>query len=322
MPIIVRQEPPISLLTRLAVQAGQRVGGISAGQALAMQERGADIAAERASQERVFELQRTLATQVAKTQKEPDILAARQKLRRTISQAEQTGIYRPEQISQMQIFADLGDEEAVRQLLGTGVRKPSEQRIELEQQLSALHQVTVQHHTELQSQLDEIDKQLLRPHKAAEAISLMAKRQSLLDAQKQVVEGARQREQLLQMGISIPQQLTAERQEEQFAVRQEAVVPWREKVMLQTQIRGKQQELSALIKQLTGPNAILLDDTQRERIQEQISALQTEINTVISGQEQPASRKATDAEKAQAIIQANGDLTKARQILQQAGLEE
>ena len=126
MPITVRHGA-VGALGQLAVQAGQARGqeirlgrGIQLSNMIfASGERGADVAANRAEKEadRAFALQRAGAAQIARQSNEPDATLHRQKLRQTVDEAKASGIFDPRQIKQMQIFADLGDDQAIRSLL-------------------------------------------------------------------------------------------------------------------------------------------------------------------------------------------------------------
>jgi len=244
MPITVRQTP-VGALGRLAVMAGQaRAQQLQMGRdiqlmsmTMAAGERGADIAAQRAATEQAFNLQSAAAAQIARQRPvTPDVQAQRQNLRQFVSKAETAKIYEPRQIKQAKIFADLGDEEAVRSILGRlpeGI-KPTARRRELQEQLAAVTKMGERDISGVQQQLDVINEQL-RKQFDPEAIEFLRKNprfadpktQKLFDQQQELEEAAAQiakrtaeTGQLIQMGLSIPEQMALEARQEAQLIKQ------------------------------------------------------------------------------------------------------
>ncbi len=234
MPITVKQAIP-GVLGRLAVRAGQARGRqISAAQdiqftemALAAQDRAAAIGM--AGRKRTFAIQEAAATDMARRRPaEPDMLAQQQKLRRMVSEAKAAGIYDPAQIKQAQIFATLGDTQGVRSILS---KLPQEtvRRQELEQQLKAVTEIGTSEISELQKQLDAVNKQIpftpgtrqLLRERPEYMETITPEQQELLALQQQlegqiaaIKDRTTQMGKLLQLGLAIPEQLAIERQRE------------------------------------------------------------------------------------------------------------
>ena len=250
MPITVRQTP-VGALGQLAVMAGQaRAQQLQMGRdiqlmsiTMAAQAREADVTARRAATEQAFKLQRAAATQIAKQRPvTPDMRTRRQELRRFVSGAETAGIYEPRQIKQARIFADLGDEQAVRSILGKlpEIAKPTARRRELQEQVKAVTEIGKSEISEFQEQLDTITKQLEKRFTPGmqkllrERPELMATvspdvQESLVQQQQleEQISETRERttgmKQMLQLGLAVPEQMAFEaRQEAQTIKQQEA----------------------------------------------------------------------------------------------------
>ncbi len=241
MPIEIKYAIP-GVLGRLAVRAGQARGRqISAAQdiqftemALAAQDRAAVIGL--AGRKRTFAIQEAAATDMARRRPaEPDMLAQRQKLRQMVSEAKAAGIYNPAQIKQAQIFATLGDTQGVRSILSK-LPQESVRRQELEQQLKAVTEIGTSEISELQKQLDVVNKQLpFTPgtrqllRERPEYMKTITPEQQELLVQQQQLEGqiaavrgrTTQMGKLLQLGLAIPEQLAIERQREAQLMRED-----------------------------------------------------------------------------------------------------
>ena len=242
MPITVRQAIP-GVFSRLAVMAGQARGRqLQAGRdiqftqiALAAEDRAAAIGA--ASRDRAFAMQRAAATQIARQRPAvPDARKQRQELRRFVSEAEAADIYDPAQLKQMRIFADLGDEGAVRSIAG---RLPpvSAKRLELREQAENVAEIGKRDVSAIQQQLAAVNEQLgqkfapsmqryLRENPEFMEKFTTPKIQELMSQQQQLEEqvaAVRERTirtgQLLQLGISVPEQMEFERRQEAELVR-------------------------------------------------------------------------------------------------------
>jgi hypothetical protein len=319
MPININYSP-VGLLTNLAQRAGQ--ADTPAPRVIFRPEQ-----RENAGDGQSFALQRALAAQLAKARDEPDEISQRQRARRIVGLAEESNVYRPEQLQQLRIFAEMGDEQSMRQVLGD-VQGPSVGEREQARQVAALDQISAQRLGEIQNQLGSLDEQLLNPHGAEDAVKLLHQRSALLQLREQTAQTSQEQKEALQMGVSLPRQAAAQQTQERGQQRQEFS---QQRFALQTLIREKQTEMNALTRQLTGSNSILLSDEERSQIQQKINGLHADIDHAVGGeQEQPVGsqptagviRKATDSEKARAVIQANGDVDKARQILHQNGLTD
>ena len=241
MPITIRHTP-VGALGRLAVQAGQARGAqVRAAQdiqftsmALAAQDRAAQIGL--AARDRSFALQRAASSQVARQRKvAPDALAQRQKLRRVVSEAKAADIYEPAQIKQAQIFANLGDMNAVRSILGK-ISQPSARRRELGEQLKAVTKIGGEATSALQKQVNAIGDKLgerfnpfaqrfLRENPQfadEEAKALFAQQDRITEQINEINTEMTRVGKGLQLGISIPEQRAFEVREEVQADRQEA----------------------------------------------------------------------------------------------------
>ena len=236
MPITVRQTP-VGTLGQLAVMAGQ-----VRGQQLRM---GRDIqllsitraaqsrawAIDEAARDRAFALQRAGAAQIAEQRPvTPDTQAQRQKLQQFVSEAKATGIYDLKQIKQMEIFAKVGDEQAVRSIAGrlptpTPVEKPTARQKELNRQSRAFGGITQETLAPLQKELTEVNRQISARYESKEIQEFVEKkperlppnirekflkmfsRRRELEAQISQVRGqAEQIQQSLSLGFTIPEQ--------------------------------------------------------------------------------------------------------------------
>lgn len=229
MPITIKHGA-VGTLGRLAVRAGQVRGQQLKmsrdiqlmGMVMASQERGADAAAKRA-----FRFQEAGAAQVARQPAEPDTLALRQKLRRFVSEAKASKIYDPAQIKQMEIFAKIGDEKAVRSIAGR-LPQATVRRQELQNQMGALEKITGQSISAIKQQLDIINEQLgkqftpgtqrLLRERPDFMTSVSPKVQELLAQQQQleeqivgITEQATLAKRMIGLGISFPEQAAIER---------------------------------------------------------------------------------------------------------------
>ena len=282
MPIIVQHEP-FGLLPRLAVEAGEaerRQRGVAMG--LALQEQAAARAerlAGRRQEEAQFALQRAMAARIgaAQEEKEPDILQSRNRLRRVITLAEQSGAYSPQQLSQLQIFADLGDEQSVRQILGDVSSKQQER----ERQIAVLHELSAQDLQNVQEQIDAIEKKLSTEWQGTNSsfieaptatyFNLKQQQEALIAAKDQIVRTAQRREQLLQAGLTLPEQLAIERKGEEQAVKQ---TQWMERQQIQTAVRQRTEKIRALTKDVaTGMVEPEVADAQIRTLQQEIDQL-------------------------------------------------
>ena len=245
MPIVVRQAIP-GVLGRLAVRAGQaRRQQLQMDRdiqftqiALAAQDRAAAIGA--AARDRAFAMQRAAATQIARQRPAvPDARQQRQRLRQFVSEAKAADIYDPAQIKQMQIFADLGDEGAVRSIAG---RLPpvSARRRELEEQAQTVAEIGKRDVSAIQQQLAAVNEQLgqkfeppmqryLRENPEFMARFTSPKIQELMAQQQQLEEqiaAVRERTirtgRMLQLGITVPEQRAFEMKQRAELERQEA----------------------------------------------------------------------------------------------------
>lgn len=245
MPIVVRQAIP-GVLGRLAVMAGEARGRqLQAGRdiqftqmALAAQDRAAAMRV--AASDRAFAMQQAAATQRARQRPaEPGLQERRRKARQFVSEAEAADIYAPAQIKQMQIFADLGDEAAVRSIAGK-LPAVTARRQEIQQQLEAVTQIGQRDVSAIQQQLAAVNEQLgqkfdpsmqryLRENPEFMAQFATPKIQELISQQQQLEEqvaAVRERTirmgQMLQLGVTVPEQMAFEARQEAQIAKQEA----------------------------------------------------------------------------------------------------
>lgn len=245
MPFEIRHTP-VGLLGQLAVRAGQVRGQqIRMGRdiqltnmLLAMQERGADVASRRA--ERAFALQRAGATQAMRQRPAtPEVISQRKNLQKVVSEAKAANIYEPAQIKQMQIFADLGDEKSLRVSLGKLPQK-SLRRLELQKQSEAVTEIGKGTIGELQKQFDIITDQLkdrfapdmqqiiierpeLMKTVSPEVQEALAQKQQLKEQMVSVANRTAKMQQMIQLGIAVPEQMALEARQERELLRQEEV---------------------------------------------------------------------------------------------------
>lgn len=255
MPITVRHTP-VSALGQLAVLAGQARGQQLqmgrdiqlTGLAMAAEDRAAAVGM--AARDRTFAIQQAAASQMAKQRAtKPDDLMQRKRLRQFVSEAEATGIYKPAQIKQMQIFAKLGDAQAVRTIAGKLPTIPARQQ-ELQRQSTAVAEIGKSEIAELQKQLDAVNnklgkrftpgtQRLLRERpEFMETVSpdvqeLLAQQQQLQEQIGTVGERTARMGQMLQLGLAVPEQMALESRREAQVVKQEET----EQRQLERQIR-------------------------------------------------------------------------------------
>ena len=301
---ITVKHTPVGALGRLAVQAGQARGqqvrmsrDIQLTQiAMAAEDRVAAIGM--AAQDRSFALQQAAATQMAK--KRPitrEDRSRKQELRRAVSQAKTAGVYTPAQIKQMQIFADMGDAGAVRSILGK-LDRPSARRVEIQEQLGALEEFSRGDIAGVQPQLNEINKQLslrftpqaqqfLRenPKFAEPEIKELLDQQQQLEAQvTEAKERIAGRKQLLQLGLTIPEQMA-------FEARQEAQLTKQE----ESQLRRLERQAEKVTK-ITDVEELAID-TMRDREKERRSNIGREISRLSKDLAPFAKEKEKDTEE-------------------------
>ncbi len=227
----VIRHTPVGVLMSAAVQAGQAQGRQVrrsqdlqiANMALTAQARSAQLSAR--AREQAFSMRQAAAAQIAKQQPTTsDRAASTRQLNQAVGAAEKAGIYRPEQIKQMKIFANLGDAEAVRGLLGT-LPKESARRQEISAQLTGLSRLAKGDDDALVAQITQIeealapryDKQALEyfaanPEFASQFVDeesqqLLAQREQLQQQRESRALQVDQMQRSLQLGLSIPEQL-------------------------------------------------------------------------------------------------------------------
>ena len=296
MPIIV-SHTPVGALGRAALLAGQaQASQLQAGRdiqltSMAMAARNqaaqiaasermqaAQIAASERAQDRTFALQQANGAAMARQRPtEPSAQAQQQKLRRAVSEAEESGAYEPMQIKQMRIFANMNDEQAVRSLLGRLPELPARQQ-EMERQTKTLNQITAARTAPLTKQLDTImatlgkqfapeAQQMLRenPQFADEETQTLFAQQDQLESQVAEIENkAAAMKQMIQFGVSMPEQLAIERQQQAQFEKQEAIQ--QQRIIEQTRESGRLSDREEL--------AI---DTMRDQEKDQRTAIDREI---------------------------------------------
>jgi len=291
MPITVRQALP-GLLGRLAVQAGQARGQqIRAAQdiqftsmAMAAQDRAAARGLAARQQDRAFALQQAAASRMARERPaKPGTLDQRRGLHRMVSEAEAAGIYEPAQIKQAQIFAKVGDAEAVRSILGKlpqAAASTARQR-ELARQLTAVTEIGRGEVSELQKQLDAVNnrlgkrftpgtQRLLRERPeymktvSPDIQESLALQQQLENQISAISDRTAKMRRMLQLGMTVPEQMAFQTKQETRLIREEAA----EQKRLAEQVReaGK----------LTDREELAID-VVRDREQDQRTTLSREI---------------------------------------------
>lgn len=347
--IIVRQAA-VGTLGRLAVMAGQARGRqLQAGRdiqftqiALAAQDRAAAMRA--AASDRAFAMQRAAATQIARQRPTtPDTRAQQQRLRQFVSEAEAADIYDPRQIKQMQIFADLGDERAVRSIAGQlPLIKPPARQKELMRQSRAFSGITQQTINPLQRELTDINRQISTRYGGAttqqwveerpEVIpekdrgrfqKLFARRRELSAQVSQVEQQAEQVQQRIQLGFTIPrqeslrlQQLTKKREAEIAAVKR---IEKRNQRRIERQIAVEERQLK--IDPYADP---ITEQVRVGKVRERIEKLEADLKASFAREDiilggTPVSRRMTLSEATartdEAIAEAIGDPQRIRRIL-------
>ena len=308
MPITIRHGP-VRALGRLAILAGRAQGQqirISrdmqiTNMALAAQDRAAALgAAATRDRSRDFAIQEAAAARIAKQRPARIDMKQRQQLRRTISQAKASGIYRPEQIKQMQIFADLGDVSGLRTTLGALPKplaeiKPSAKQKELIRQSQALGEVTQQVIMPLQQELAEINRQISTryeesatqqiveerpewiPKKDRERFQeLFARRRELSDQVSQIERQTVQTQQRIQLGFTIPEQ--EYRRLQQISKKQKTKIDAIKRVEKRNQQRIERQLVAEERKLKIDPYVDPTKETIRiEEVQTKIDGLEDEL---------------------------------------------
>lgn len=290
MPIIVKHGAT-GTLGRIAVQAGQARGRqLQAGRDIQITSMALD-AQDRATQmglaarNQPFRFQRAGAAQMEKRQ--PDPLMQRRKLRRFVSEAKAAGIYDPVQIKQMQLFADLGDEGAVRSLAAR-ITPETARRQELLSQQKALGEMTRSSVGEIQQQLDAVNKklgtqftkgtqQLLRERPefmasvSSDVQELLAQQQDFEEQIVGVMERATLAQRKIGLGIGFPEQAAIERTRLQ-RIEQKKALDLKQLIAQNTRT-GKLTDTQDLqIDLLRGP-----ERTVRNLISKEISRLREEL---------------------------------------------
>jgi len=316
MPITVRQAIP-GALGRLAVMAGQARGQqLQASRdiqftqmALAAQDRAA--ARQEAASNRAFAMQRAAATQMAKQRPvTPDLQERRRKLRQFVSEATAADIYDPRQIKQMQIFADLGDKKAV-ESIASELPPVSVRRQEIQQQLKAVTKMGQRDVSAIQQQLAAVNEQLgqkfdpsmqqylrenpefMAKFTTPEIQKLMTQQQQLEEQTAAVRERTIRMGQMLQLGLTVPEQMAFEARQEAQIEKQEAVqqrlelqragkvggLTEREELTI-SMIRGRERDgriaTSKEIERLSKDLAPFTDESEKDHA-ERIIPVQTEI---------------------------------------------
>lgn len=265
MPITVRHTP-VGALGKLALLAGRARGRqISAAQdlqftsmAMAAQNQAAQIGV---ANNRTFAMQRAGANRIVKQRPVgPTTLETQRKLRRTVAEAQSAGIYSPAQIKQLEIFANLGDESGVRSLLGKLPQETARRR-ELGAQLEAVTKISQGSIADTQRQLDVVNEQLglrftpemqelLRANPALldtvdpEIQDLLSQQERLEQQGTAIQTRATRTQQLIRMGISIPEQMTLEGRQQEKISKEEAA---RQKRLIeQVKEAGKLTDLEEL----------------------------------------------------------------------------
>ncbi len=244
MPFVIRHTP-VGVLGRLAVKAGQARGQqLQMGRdlqltsmALAAQSRAEQTAA--ASRNRAFALQRAGANEFARQRPaKPETIDQRRFLNKAVAEANAAGIYEPNQIKQAEIFANLGDTESVRKILGK-LPQPTERRRELQTQADVVGAIAQKNIDVVQRRLDSVtdtlnerfnpgmQKVLREDEKIMGTVSpevqeLFAQQDRLGKEIEGIQQGAAQRQEALSLGLSVPQQIALGAREQTRLTRAEA----------------------------------------------------------------------------------------------------
>lgn len=209
---------------------------------LAAQERGADQAAARAARDQAFNLQRSLAARVARQRPvKPQARDQRETMRKAVDEAVQSGIYTPRQITQMKIMSNMGDFGGVQSILRSTPEKPPKpvvvpstlQERELKRQTGVIKTVAERGITAIQEKLSTLDERRTKllsdrydtpesrafveenPQFMPEALRTQLQkidvaRQPLQEQMEGIKQQAGLRTGLLNLGMTIEQQLDRE----------------------------------------------------------------------------------------------------------------
>ena len=224
----------VGALGRLAVQAGRAKGRqIQAGidlqitqMALNAQDR--KFALEERARDRAFALQQAAASRIAQAPAKGNLITTRRQLGTAVRDAERSGIYSPEQIKQMGIFAKLGDTDAVKDVLGV-LPETSARRAEIGMQSNALTKIAAAETAALDARFAEV-RDSIRPLYDTDEIQdfLRANPEHInpeareafkeLDAIDQQREETKVRmaraQRFLQLGLTMPEQMALTQQAE------------------------------------------------------------------------------------------------------------
>jgi hypothetical protein len=336
MPITI-SHTPIGALTQLAIISGKaRAQELTTARDLQLTQ----IALEaqgRAAQSGAFGLQRAGARQIAERRPATqEVVQRRIDLKGFVSKAKSAGIYDPAQLKQAEIFAEIGDESAVRSILGELPRPvaapaPTARQRELQRQSDVLKQTSDAQRQAINAQLDAINKRLqnytpgmqqlilerpeLQKTVEPEIVELISQKQNLLDSANALNNTLGKMQQSLSFGISIPEQIAAEQKSEEAALREQQR---KENQRINVIVGIKRAEITGQLKIISDP---ISTQAEQEAASQKIVEITDEISTLIQGGSDGV-RKATDAEKEQALGQTRGDVEAARQLLNDAGLVE
>ena len=241
MPITVRHGD-VAQVGKLAVTAGRAQGqAIQAARraslsqaSAARRERRLETTQRITASNRLYGLQQAAAVQMAKKlPTDSEFVSRRRDLLTAVTEAEKSGIYPPEQIQQMRILASLNDEAKVKSLLAK-LPTVSSAAQELGRQRRAFDDLTQARLGGLNQELGEVESQLReryvpgmwdflrdRPDLIEPKFSkLLARQQELQREIGVTTERAAQTKTMLDLGISIPEQMQLE--QEADAARQKA----------------------------------------------------------------------------------------------------
>lgn len=359
MPITVRHTP-VGALGQAALAAGQARAAqmqasrdfqltsmaASAQHQAAARQQAAGIS-ERA-REHAFSLQRAAATQMVRQRPAtPATLDQRQKLQKTVSEAKAAGIYDPMQIKQMQIFADIGDESAVRSILGRlpepSAKRPTARQKELTRQMGAFSDITQKTLAPIQQELASINSQISARYEGAEIQrfvesnpmhipeterkrfqKMFARRRELGTQIEAVGQEAEQVQDQISLGFSIPEQ--AMQNMRRASKRRQADIDMikrtegRNQKRTERKIAVKQRELKR--NPYADPDKedprIEKVKSEIEKLEEELSASYAREDAVLGGARQSTTREDTDL-VAQLIAETGGDIEAAKRLYELRG---
>ena len=351
MPITI-SHTPIGALTQLAIISGKaRAQELTTARDLQLTQ----IALEaqgRAAQSGAFGLQRAGARQIAERRPATqEVVQRRIDLKGFVSKAKSAGIYDPAQLKQAEIFAEIGDESAVRSILGELPRPvtapaPTARQRELQRQSDVLRQTSDAQRQAINDAIAKANANVQKalketyghsPETLTSVMKDIQERPELLEEQPEgfgyaVRDAVLQRQELesqlaamdattnkvlqsLSFGISIPEQMAAEQKSIETTLREQQR---KENQRTNVMVGIKRMEITGQLKVLSDP---ISTPQEQEAARQKIAEITDEISTLIQGGSDGV-RKATDAEKEQALKQTRGDVEAARQLLNDAGLVE